>query len=153
MKSVQIPRNIWSWRRDDTKKLYLGANWYGTNKYTTWGNITGLGTICPRISTTLITFNLSFTEPRKYSISFYNNGTLAKSLPDFKVYFTLNFYTNKQIETIANVHEGVATIEFPAENYYETNNIIEASSGLLFDEDRQYSVIDTYNVPDSEIKK
>ncbi len=138
---------------DDTKKLYLGANWYGTNKYTTWGNITGPGTICPRISTTLITFNLSCTEPGKYNISFYNNGSLATSLPDFKVYFTLNFYTDKQIETIASVHEGVSTIEFPAGNYYETNNIIEASSGSLFDGDRQYSVIDTYNVPDNEIKK
>ncbi len=138
---------------DNDKKLKLGANWYGTNKYTTWGNITGPGTICPRISTTLITFNLTCVEPGKYDVSFYNDGKLATKLPDFKVYFVLNFYTDKQIETIANVHQGVAKIEFPATNYFETGNTIEAFSGSLSDDGRKYPVIYTYNVPDDEIKK
>ena len=138
---------------NESLRLHLGANWYGTNNYTTWGNETGAGTICPRISTTLITFNMSYIEPGKYEIRFYNNGTLANTLPDFTLYFTLNFNTDKEIEKIANVHNGVATISFPKENYYETGNIIEGSSGSLFDETRLFRVIYTYNVKNSEIPK
>ncbi|MCF0226252.1 MAG: hypothetical protein HUK28_02840, partial [Methanobrevibacter sp.] len=50
-------------------------------------------------------------------------------------------------------HNGVATISFPKENYYETGNIIEGSSGSLFDETRLFRVIYTYNVKNSEIPK
>ena len=49
---------------NDTLKLQLGPNWYGTNKYTTWGlNQTGPGTICPRIHTTLIAYNITCISP------------------------------------------------------------------------------------------
>lgn len=137
---------------DDTLKLVLGSNWYGTNTYTTWGdNVTGAGTICPRISTDLITFNLSYAGNGKYNIEFYNNGKLATRLPEFTVYFTLNYQTDKQIEQLVTVRNGVATFSFPPENYYDANNIIEASSGSLFDMSRIFQVISTYNVPDSEI--
>lgn len=64
----------------------------------------------------------------------------------------MNYYTDDEIEVIANVHEGKATIEFPAENYYDAQNIIEASSTSLFDSSRPFKVMYTYAVPDSEIK-
>ena len=131
-------------------KLQLGANWYGTNKYTTWGeNNTGSGTICPRIHTTLIPYNITCISAGKYQVTFYNNGSIASMLPDLTTYFVLNYYTDKQEVVEVLVHEGQATFEFKAENYNDTNNIIEGFS--VFEEDRPKSVIYTYNVPDSEI--
>lgn len=139
---------------NDTLKLRLGPNWYGTNTYTKWGeNVTGVGTICPRISTTLIHYNLSYSGNGVYTVKFYNNETLATQLPDFTTFFTLNFNTDKEIEQEVLVHKGVATFSFPAKNYYKTNNTLEGSSGSLFDSNRIFPVIYTYNIPDNEIQK
>ncbi len=137
---------------NDTLKLQLGPNWYGTNKYTTWGlNQTGPGTICPRIHTTLIPYNITCISPGKYEVTFYNNGSIASKLPDLTTYFVLNYNTAKEevVEVVA--HQGKATFEFSAKNYNATDNIIEGFS--VFDPNRPKSVIYTYNVPESEIPK
>ena len=136
---------------DNDKKLYLGANWYGENRYITWGNITGPGTICPRINTTLIQYELISMGNGKYQVTFYNNGIIASALPDFTTFFTLNFYTDKEIEKEIIIHNGIGILEFPNENYYKMDNIIEGSSGSLFDTSRRFNIIYTYYVPDEEI--
>ena len=139
---------------DDDLKLQLGPNWYGTTIYTKWGeNSTGPGTICPRIKTTLIDCQLTSTGDGKYNVAFTNGGKIVTQLPDFTYYFTLNAYTELQEEVIAYAHEGSATISFEKKNFNSTGNIIEGSSGSLFDIERPFSVTDTYNVPDSEIPK
>jgi parallel beta-helix repeat protein len=139
---------------DDDLKLQLGPNWYGTTIYTKWGeNNTGPGTICPRIKTTLIDCQLTSVGDGKYNIAFINEGKVVTQLPDFTYYFTLNAYTDLQQEVIAYAHDGVATISFEKKNFNSTGNIIEGSSGSLFDSDRPFSVTFTYNVPDSEIPK
>ena len=137
---------------NDTLKLQLGPNWYGTNKYTTWGlNQTCPGTICPRIHTTLIPYNITCISPGKYEVTFYNNGSIASKLPDLTTYFVLNYNTAKEevVEVVA--HQGKAIFEFSAKNYNATDNIIEGFS--VFDPNRPKSVIYTYNVPESEIPK
>ena len=137
---------------NDTLKLELGPNWYGTNKYTTWGlNQTGPGTICPRIHTTLIPYNISCISPGKYEVTFYNNGSIASKLPDLTTYFVLNYNTDKEEVVEVVVHQGKATFEFSTKNYDSSNNIIEGFS--VFDPNRPKSVIYTYNVPESEIPK
>ena len=137
---------------NDTLKLELGPNWYGTNKYTTWGlNQTGPGTICPRIHTTLIPYNISCISPGKYKVTFYNNGSIASKLPDLTTYFVLNYNTDKEEVVEVVVHQGKATFEFSTKNYDSSNNIIEGFS--VFDPNRPKSVIYTYNVPESEIPK
>ena len=137
---------------NDTLKLELGPNWYGTNKYTTWGlNQTGPGTICPRIHTTLIPYNISCISPGKYEVTFYNNGSIAIKLPDLTTYFVLNYNTDKEEVVKVVVHQGKATFEFSTKNYDSSNNIIEGFS--VFDPNRPKSVIYTYNVPESEIPK
>lgn len=138
---------------NDSEKLELGANWYGQNKYITWGNITGAGTICPRIHTYLIQYELTYIENGKYLVTFYNNKTIASELPDFTIFFTLNFYTDKEIEKEITIHNGIGILEFPIDNYYETDNIIEGSSGSLFDTTRTFNIISTYTVPDNEIPR
>lgn len=139
---------------DDDLKLQLGPNWYGTTIYTKWGeNNTGPGTICPRIKTTLIDCQLTSIGDGKYNVSFIDNGKIVSELPDFTYHFTLNAYTDLQQEVIAYAHDGVATISFEKKNFYSTGNIIEGSSGSLFDSERPFSVTFTYNVPDSEIPK
>ena len=137
---------------NDTLKLELGPNWYGTNKYTTWGlNQTGPGTICPRIHTTLIPYNISCISPGKYEVTFYNNGSIAIKLPDLTTYFVLNYNTDKEEVVEVVVHQGKATFEFSTKNYDSSNNIIEGFS--VFDPNRPKSVIYTYNIPESEIPK
>ena len=137
---------------NDTLKLELGPNWYGTNKYTTWGlNQTGPGTICPRIHTTLIPYNISCISPGKYEVTFYNNGSIASKLPDLTTYFVLNYNTDKEEVVEVVVQLGKATFEFSTKNYDSSNNIIEGFS--VFDPNRPKSVIYTYNVPESEIPK
>ena len=139
---------------DDDLKLVLGPNWYGTTLYTKWGaNNTGPGTICPRIKTTLIDCELTSIGDGKYNVTFLNGGEVASKLPDFTYYFTLNAFSDLQKEVIAYAHEGKATIEFPKENFNSTGNIIEGSSGSLFDSERPFRVTFTYDVPDSEIPK
>ena len=137
---------------NDTLKLELGPNWYGTNRYTTWGlNQTGPGTICPRIHTTLIPYNISCISPGKYEVTFYNNGSIASKLPDLTTYFVLNYNTDKEEVVEVVVHQGKATFEFSTKNYDSSNNIIEGFS--VFDPNRPKTVIYTYNVPESEIPK
>ncbi len=135
---------------NDTLKLHLGANWYGTNTYTKWGeNTTGPGTICPRINTTLIGYNISYISAGKYEVTFYNNGSLANELPDLTTYFVLNYKTDKEEVLKVVAHKGKATIEFSAKNYYQTKNTINGFS--LFDPGIPKKIIYTYDVPDSEI--
>ena len=137
---------------NDTLKLELEPNWYGTNRYTTWGlNQTGPGTICPRIHTTLIPYNISCISPGKYEVTFYNNGSIASKLPDLTTYFVLNYNTDKEEVVEVVVHQGKATFEFSTKNYDSSNNIIEGFS--VFDPNRPKTVIYTYNVPESEIPK
>ena len=137
---------------NDTLKLELGPNWYGTNRYTTWGlNQTGPGTICPRIHTTLIPYNISCISPGKYEVTFYNNGSIASKLPDLTTYFVLNYNTDKEEVVEVVVHQGKATFEFSTKNYDSSNNIIEGFS--VFDPNRPKTAIYTYNVPESEIPK
>ena len=139
---------------DDDLKLVLGPNWYGTTLYTKWSEDNpGPGTICPRIKTTLIVCELKSIGNGKYNVSFVNGGKIASELPDFTYHFTLNAFSDLQQEVIANVHDGLATIEFNKENFNSTANLIEGSSGSLFDSERPFSVTYTYNVPDSEIPK
>jgi parallel beta-helix repeat protein len=139
---------------DDNLKLQLGPNWYGTTIYTKWGeNNTGPGTICPRIKTTLIDCQLTSIGDGKYNVNFINDGEIVSELPDFTYYFTLNAYTDLQQEVIAYAHDGSATISFEKENFNSTGNIIEGSSGSLFDSERPFRITFTYNVPDSEIPK
>ena len=139
---------------DDDLKLQLGPNWYGTTIYTKWGeNNTGPGTICPRIKTTLIDCQLTSIGNGKYNVSFIDNNKIVSELPDFTYYFTLNAYTDLQQEVKVYAHDGIATISFEKKNFNSTGNIIEGSSGSLFDSDRPFSVSFTYKVPDSEIPK
>lgn len=136
---------------DDDLKLQLGPNWYGTTLYTTWGeNDTGPGTICPRIKTTLINCTLISQGNGLYKVLFFNGDKIASELPDFTYYFTLNAYTELQNEVIAYAHEGEAVIGFPLKNFNSTGNIIEGSSGSLFDSDRPFRVTYTYYVPEDD---
>lgn len=139
---------------DDSLKLVLGSNWYGTNVYTTWGeNVTGAGTICPRINTTLITYALNYTGNNSYNVFFYKDGEIANELPDFETYFTLNYGTEKAYEVKALIQDGVGTIQFPEENYFESGNVLYGSSGSLYDPERFFYVTYTYNIPDSEVSQ
>ena len=139
---------------DDDLKLELGPNWYGTTRYTKWGeNNTGPGTICPRIKTTLIGIELTNIGEGKYNVAFVKDNKTVTELPDFTYYFTLNSYSELQEEKIVTAHEGVAALEFSKEHYNSTGNIIDGSSGSLFDSERPFRVTYTYNVPDSEIPK
>lgn len=69
------------------------------------------------------------------------------------LFFTLNFYTDKEVEKEITIHNGIGIVEFPIDNYYETDNIIEGSSGSLFDTTRTFNIISTYTVPDNEIPR
>ena len=140
---------------DDNLKLVLGPNWYGTNTYVTWGeNSTGPGTICPRIKTTLITFNLTYEGNGNYDITFYKDNEIATNLADLEIYATLNFNStnpNKSSEIAIIVQNGVGSFSFDADSYNSENNLIYISCGSLFDQNRIYQVIESYNVPASEI--
>jgi parallel beta-helix repeat protein len=139
---------------NNSLRLKLGSNWYGTNEYLTWSEngTQGAGTICPRINTTLIIFNISYIDNGKYKVSFYNNGKVDKLLPEFKMYFTLNYLTNKQIEKIITIKNGEGILEFKKDDYSE-NNIVEGSCGSLNDINRIYHVIFKYIIPNKEIPK
>ena len=140
---------------DDNLKLVLGPNWYGTNTYVTWGeNSTGPGTICPRIKTTLITFNITYEGNGNYDITFYKDNEIATNLADLEIYATLNFNSTnptKSSEIAIIVQNGVGSFSFNADSYSSENNLIYISCGSLFDQNRIYQVIDSYNVPASEI--
>lgn len=140
---------------DPSQKLQLEANWYGTNNLVTWDNDTGVvgyGTMCPRINTTNIEFNMTFNSPGNYSITFYKNGEYDSNLPEFDMFATLNRGTDKQKEIAFNVVDGVGTFTFDSSNFNSTNNVIEISIGSLIDStSRVFKVTYLYKVPEGEI--
>ena len=140
---------------DPSQKLQLEANWYGTNNLVTWDNDTGVvgyGTMCPRINTTNIEFNMTFNSPGNYSIRFYKNGEFDANLPEFDMFATLNRGTDKQVEAVFDVVDGVGTFTFDSSNFNSTNNVIEISIGSLIDStSRVFKVTYLYEVPEGEI--
>ena len=121
--------------QNPSERLQLDANWYGKNDYTTWdfdNGIVGYGTMCPRINTTYIVFNnITCQGPGNYSITFYKKGEVASNLPKFDLYATLNRGTDKQIEVVFDVENGVGSFNFNADNYDGANNTLEISIGSL----------------------
>ena len=141
---------------NESLRLKLDPNWYGTNSLVTWDydtGVVGYGTMCPRISTTAIKFdNLTCNAPGNYSVVFYKNGEVASNLAEFELYATLNRATAKEVEVKFNVVNGVGSFTFDAGNYNGSNNVIEISVGSLIDSTyRTFKITSTYNVPDSEI--
>ena len=115
-------------------KLKLEPNWYGTNNLETWDNDTGVvgyGTMCPRINTTNIQFNMTRNSPGNYSIKFYKNGVLASNLPLFDMFATLNRGTDNEVEVAFDVIDGVGTFTFDSLSYNDVKNVIEISIGSL----------------------
>lgn len=139
-----------------SERLQLDANWYGKNVYTTWDYDTGTvgyGTMCPRINTTYIVFNeIVCQSPGNYGVTFYKNGEIASNLSTFDLYATLNRGTDKQVEVIFDVVNGVGSFSFNAENYNAANNTIEISIGSLLESTtRIFLPTYSYQVPESEI--
>lgn len=141
---------------NDSAKLHIGANWYGTNSLVTWDintGIVGFGTMCPRIKTSEIKFNeINCTGNGSYEVKFYNNDELASNLPKFNLYATLNRGSDKEVEVNFNVIDGVGRFTFNHENFNLTSNTIEISIGSLINKtDRIYKVFYSYDVSESEI--
>ena len=141
---------------NESLRLKLDPNWYGTNNLITWDydtGVVGYGTMCPRISTTAIKFdNVTCNSPGNYSIVFYKNGEVASNLAEFELYATLNRGSAREIEVKFNVVDGVGSFAFAANSFKDSNNIIEISVGSLIDSTyRTFKITSTYNVPDSEI--
>ena len=136
-------------------KLKLEPNWYGTNNLVTWDNDTGVvgyGTMCPRINTTNIEFNMSYNSPGNYSIKFYKNGVLASNLPVFDMYATLNRGTDKETEVVLDVIDGIGTFSFDSSKFNSSGNLIEISIGSLINSTtRVFKVTYQHEVPESEI--
>ena len=120
---------------NDSQKLQLDANWYGTNTLKTWDydtGVVGYGTMCPRINTSEIKFNEVTSQGNgKYSIIFYKNGEIASNLPEFDLYVTLNRGTSKAVEVNFASTNGVAEFSFDASDFDSTKNTIEISIGSL----------------------
>ena len=136
---------------NDSQKLQLDANWYGTNTIRTWDNDTGVvgyGTMCPRINTTEIKFyNVTSDGKRNYSMVFYKNGEIASNLPEFDLYATLNRGSDKAVEVNFISSNGVAAFSFDDSDYGAENNIIEISIGsLLNSTSRVFKVIYSFTV-------
>ena len=141
---------------NDSLKLKIDPNWYGVNNLRTWDNdtgIVGVGTMCPRIKTTTIKFDtLESSTPGTYRINFYKDGALDANLAKFDIYATLNRKTDQKAEVHFWVENGTGTFSFDKANYLESNNTIKISVGSLINVvDRIYSVVYTYDVPESEI--
>ena len=141
---------------DESLRLKIGPNWYGVNSLRTWDNdtgITGVGTMCPRIKTSEIKFDTIEAEsPGSYIINFKKDGELDTTLASFDIYATLNRGTDKETEVHFYVINGTGSFSFDKSNYIEGENTIEISVGSLINVvDRLYSVVYTYNVPESEI--
>ena len=136
---------------DPSQKLQLEPNWYGTNNLVTWDNDTGVvgyGTMCPRINTTNIEFNMTYNSPGNYSIMFYKNGVFDSSLPVFDMYATLNNVTEVNFYVI----NGKGTFTFDSGDYAAENNEIDISIGSLINStSRTFKVTYAYKVPNSEI--
>ena len=141
---------------NESLRLKLDPNWYGTNTLVTWDydtGVVGYGTMCPRISTTAIKFeNLTYNSPGNYSIVFYKNGEVASNLSEFDMYATLNRGTAKEVEVNFNVVNGVGSFVFNSNNYNDADNVIEISVGSLLDSTyRTFKISSRYEVPQSEI--
>ena len=141
---------------DEELRLKLDANWYGVNSLRTWDydtGIVGVGTMCPRIKAEVINFtNIEMLNPGTYKISFYKDGELATSLASFDIYATLNRGTDKETEVHFNVINGTGNFSFEKNQFSDSDNKIEISVGSLINiVDRIYTVVYTYNVPESEI--
>ena len=125
---------------DDTKKLQLGANWFGKNARVTWdyeNNITGYGTMCPRINATYISVKeIEVVSPGTYSITFYKNDAVASKLPVFEMFATLN-----DVELKFDVVDGVGTFSFDAGDFSSDVNVIKISIGSLTDQYRTFEVL------------
>ncbi len=136
---------------DDTQKLQLGTNWYGKNARVTWDydkNITGYGTMCPRIATTYISVKeIEVVSPGTFSVSFYKNDVIDTELPVFGMYATLN----DDIEINFDVVNGVGTFSFESENFSSESNVIKVSIGSLKDEYRTFEVLLNKTLDISEI--
>jgi nitrous oxidase accessory protein NosD len=135
---------------NDDLKLIIGFNWYGTNHLVTWdlNGTVGAGSICPRIKTSPITFNLTYNKDGIYNVNFYKNGSIDTKLPEFSMFFTLNMNGN---EKEVNIINGTGTLTFNASDYKSSGNIIEVSAGSLKNTERIYYVIAKYIIPNNEI--
>ena len=141
---------------DESLRLKIGPNWYGVNSLRTWDydtGIVGVGTMCPRIKAEVINFtNIEMLNLGTYKISFYKDGELATSLASFDIYATLNRGTDKETEVHFNVINGTGNFSFEKNQFSDSDNKIEISVGSLINiVDRIYTVVYTYNVPESEI--
>ena len=142
---------------DDSAKLYLDANWYGTNSILTWDNDTGIvgyGTMCPRIKTSEIKLSeCNYISPGTYSVSFTKDGKLDTDLPRFDIYAILNRDSDSACEVNFDVISGVGQFSFNTSDFKADSNIIEFSVISVNDySNRLYKIFYTYNVPDSEIQ-
>jgi parallel beta-helix repeat protein len=141
---------------NESLRLKIGPNWYGTNNLVTWDidtGVVGYGTMCPRISTTAIKFdNLTFNSLGNYSIIFKENDEIASDLPEFDMFATLNRGTAKEVEVNFKVINGVGTFKFNSTDYNPENNRIEISVGSLIDSTyRTFKITSIYEVPADEI--
>ena len=134
---------------NDSLKLFIGPNWYGTNHLVTWdldGKV-GAGSMCPRIKTSTIIMNLTYREARVYDVKFYKNGSLAVDLPVFTVYSTFNNVSDDEPVVIVN---GSGLLRLDKNSFNSDYNLIEISAGPLDSSERIYYVIYNYIVPESE---
>ncbi len=136
-------------------KLKIEPNWYGTNQIVTWDNDTGYvgyGTMCPRINTSEIKFNNITFNNGSYEIVFYKNGIHDSNLPEFDLFATLNWGSNKAVEVNFNVVDGVGSFSFNSSDYNATNNTISITVATLIEStSRVPKIIYYYEVPQSEI--
>ena len=136
---------------NETKRLQLGANWYGKTVRVTWDNernITGYGTMCPRINTTYISISdIQVNSPNNYSVTFYKNDAVADKLPVFEMYATLN----NNVEIKFNVVGGIGNFSFNLEDFIDGVNTIKISIGSLNDEYRTFEVLSNRTLNSNEI--
>lgn len=136
---------------DDAKKLQLGANWFGKNARVTWDydtNVTGYGTMCPRINATYISVgDIVVLSPGNYSITFYKYGEIASELPEFDMYATLN----DNVELKFYVENGVGTFTFDNDDFSGGVNVLKISIGSLTDEYRNFEALLNKTLDASEI--
>lgn len=123
-----------------SKRLQLGANWFGKNARITWDydtNTTGYGTMCPRINATYISVReIVVVTPGTYSVTFYKHEEVASALPEFEMYATLN-----GVEVKFMVVNGVGTFSFDTSVYGIDSNVIQISIGSLKDQYRTFEVL------------
>ncbi len=125
---------------NDSKRLQLGANWFGKNARITWDyetNTTGYGTMCPRVNAVYLSVKeIEVITPGTYSITFYKYDEVASKLPVFEMYATLN-----DIELKFNVVNGVGVFSFNATDFSSDANMLKISIGSLKDEYRTFEVL------------